>query len=655
MPMAVMRTLVIFVFASLLLALPAPADPTALPQADESELSARDHLVYAAPTTREDGTGRSRHDPMSIATSLQSAQDDPGTYEIVLLPGEYPALQLADQSGLTIRGLTPGSVTVVASAETAVEIRQSSDVTLNGLRIERPVVGVRISDSADIQIRGARIFGAEEAIVVDASQSIQILQSSISSHGPGSVAVRGSAGSDILMRRNVIQRTGARGTEGKRLVSTGASRSLITENIVLDSSNGPAIQVRNGQAVTANVAASSGPNAILATRGSPNRNVLVNSSPVDLENLGPAILDLPAFETGLMSSGVPTAATNRLFDLLSNPSIPLEDVLESLDLAERIPEQPDQQPSPRVGEADDVARIVALIEEVLRRRPPLDSATSGNRDALEAIQRVIDEYSSSTSGASVDVPVTPSESLLVIGDIGDCNSDAPAQVAALVETLPGSIVAVGDIAYPNGTLDELQRCFGQPFKNVLDRIIPVTGNHEYGTPNAQGWKDFFGRTDTYYTKQLTPEWLLIVVDTECEHVGGCGPNDPQQTWLKDVLTSAPKCVVLASHRPFRTSYDPYDFESRVQHIQTIAEANNVDVILNSHAHMYEHIDLGTSQQFTVGTGGAGLRPADQSVPGSSALVIEHGALQLNLNPTNYNWKFHTTNQTTPHTGTQNCT
>jgi len=211
-------------------------------------------------------------------------------------------------------------------------------------------------------------------------------------------------------------------------------------------------------------------------------------------------------------------------------------------------------------------------------------------------------------------------------------------VAAIAEGLAGQIVVAGDIAYPSGTFEQARTCFGAPYANVLDRVIPVTGNHDYDTANAAGWKQFFGITDTYYTEQIG-DWKLIILDSECNLIGGCGPNDPQQVWLAEQLASAPRCTAIAMHRPYRTSYGAYDQEFRVETIHRMAVEAKVDLILAGHAHVYERMNDGATTIFTLGTGGAGLRSPTGRVSGSQVILQEHGVLALDLAADSFSFRF----------------
>ena len=49
--------------------------------------------------------------------------------------------------------------------------------------------------------------------------------------------------------------------------------------------------------------------------------------------------------------------------------------------------------------------------------------------------------------------------LLAAGDIGDCTSAGDEATAALRDTLDGTVAALGDTAYMEGTADQFARCY----------------------------------------------------------------------------------------------------------------------------------------------------------------------------------------------------
>jgi acid phosphatase type 7 len=49
--------------------------------------------------------------------------------------------------------------------------------------------------------------------------------------------------------------------------------------------------------------------------------------------------------------------------------------------------------------------------------------------------------------------------VVAAGDIADCASNGDEATAALQDRLPGTVLALGDIAYQAGTAEEFRRCY----------------------------------------------------------------------------------------------------------------------------------------------------------------------------------------------------
>ena len=101
----------------------------------------------------------------------------------------------------------------------------------------------------------------------------------------------------------------------------------------------------------------------------------------------------------------------------------------------------------------------------------------------------------------VAAPPSPDPVIAAVGDVacqsfsqsdgeGACRSD---EVAALITDLaPDRFLALGDLQYNNGTLDEFLRVWDPQFGHLRSITMPTPGNHEYGTEGAQGYFDYFG-------------------------------------------------------------------------------------------------------------------------------------------------------------------
>lgn len=71
-----------------------------------------------------------------------------------------------------------------------------------------------------------------------------------------------------------------------------------------------------------------------------------------------------------------------------------------------------------------------------------------------------------------------STTLLAAGDIASCYADGDEQTAALLQRLPGTIAALGDILY-DGTYE---RCYA--WARLKARTRPALGNHDYEDDGA---------------------------------------------------------------------------------------------------------------------------------------------------------------------------
>src|SRR5580765_8244561 len=79
-----------------------------------------------------------------------------------------------------------------------------------------------------------------------------------------------------------------------------------------------------------------------------------------------------------------------------------------------------------------------------------------------------------------------------VGDIGLCGSPAVEQTAQLVDAIDGQVLLAGDLAYPQGSMSDFLRCFDPVWGRFRRRWRPSPGNHEYETPGASAYFQYFG-------------------------------------------------------------------------------------------------------------------------------------------------------------------
>jgi hypothetical protein len=256
---------------------------------------------------------------------------------------------------------------------------------------------------------------------------------------------------------------------------------------------------------------------------------------------------------------------------------------------------------------------------------------------------------------SFDPPPAGTEVLLGAGDIARCDADGDEATARILDRLEGTIFTAGDNGQHQGSPDEFRRCYAPTWGRHLDRTgFPAAGNHDWDTAGAAGYLGYFGERAapegaTWYSRDLG-DWHVIVLDSECEEVGGCGEGSPQAEWLrKDLAASDAACTMAIWHRP-RFSSGQHGDDTRTEGFWRLLYDAGAELIVNGHDHSYERFapqdPLGRAdgargiRQIVAGTGGTFLRSFNDVKPNSEVRESDsHGVLRLELRPDSYAWTF----------------
>jgi hypothetical protein len=257
-------------------------------------------------------------------------------------------------------------------------------------------------------------------------------------------------------------------------------------------------------------------------------------------------------------------------------------------------------------------------------------------------------------------PVKPDDAqqetvLIGAGDIADCSDLAGAEATAkLLEANPGTVMALGDLAYPNGTPADF-KCYHKTWGRVKDRTRPAVGNHEFHSTGASYYFQYFGNAagdpkTGYYSYDLGT-WHIVVLNSECQEVGGCEAGSSQEKWLRADLAAHPVgCTLAYFHKPRFSSGLNHGNDPEVGAFWQALYDYNAELILNGHDHDYERFapqDPGGNadpkrgiREFVVGTGGKnhrefGIHKSNSEVRNNDAF----GVLKLTLKTTGYDWKF----------------
>lgn len=296
------------------------------------------------------------------------------------------------------------------------------------------------------------------------------------------------------------------------------------------------------------------------------------------------------------------------------------------------------------------------------------------------------------AGKTARAQASPERIFVGSGDISSCSHNRDYQTARVVDStvktakaanVPVSVFNLGDNAYPDGTEPQFRNCYDPTWggshlgarSDITNKVVnpdmwnftqPVVGNHEYHTPDATPYFDYFGtakagdRTRGYYSYNMGT-WHFVVLNSNCEEVGGCDWFSAQGRWLRADLASlqnqTASCTVASFHHPLYTSSTADT--TIVRPFWDMLYSAGADVILSGHAHYYERFapqrPNGTPdptygiREFVVGTGGAA--PTNpMRVPRAANSVVDsekpnspgktaYGVLKLDLRAGSYAWKF----------------
>jgi hypothetical protein len=250
-------------------------------------------------------------------------------------------------------------------------------------------------------------------------------------------------------------------------------------------------------------------------------------------------------------------------------------------------------------------------------------------------------------------PVTvmsgPPEVFVGAGDIASCGDGNAEATGRLLDGIGGTVFALGDNAYPDGTAADYRNCYDPAWGRHRNRTRPVPGNHEYHTAGAAPYFDYFSGAAGpygigYYSFDLSA-WHVVALNSNISADRGSA----QAAWLRQDLAAHPSACTLAYwHHPLFSS-GGYGDSVQMRELWRILYAAGAEVVLNGHEHLYERFaaqdpDGGPDpargiRQFTVGTGGTPLRERATFRSNSEALISAHGVLKLALSGGGYDWEF----------------
>jgi Calcineurin-like phosphoesterase len=256
-------------------------------------------------------------------------------------------------------------------------------------------------------------------------------------------------------------------------------------------------------------------------------------------------------------------------------------------------------------------------------------------------------------------PPPSGEVIVAAGDIADCGSEGDEATARLVEGIDGgTVLALGDLAYPDGTAEEFKECYKPTWGQFKERTKPTPGNHDYETEGASAYFDYFGAaagdpSEGYYSYDLN-SWHIVSLNSNCgEGEVRCGPGSAQRQWLEEDLAANSdegQCTLAYMHHPRFSSGEEHGSTPKLEPLWEALYEAGADVVLSGHEHNYERFapqdPNGKAdpqrgiREFVVGTGGKSHYPIVDPIANSEVHNDEtYGVLKLTLRPRSYEWQF----------------
>ena len=253
-------------------------------------------------------------------------------------------------------------------------------------------------------------------------------------------------------------------------------------------------------------------------------------------------------------------------------------------------------------------------------------------------------------GRALEVIGTPPAVLVGAADIGICTSANDEATAKLVDGIAGTVMMLGDGAYPNGSATEYTNCYGPTWGRHLARTRPTPGDIDYKTANAPGYFGYFGAAAGtagagYYSYNLG-EWHVVVLNSNISMKVG----SPQVTWLTtDLRANGQVCTVAYWHHPLFYSSST-GVRATIKPVWDVLYAFGVDVVVNGNPRFYERFapqnpdgaadPVHGIMQFINGLGGSGTNSIGTVRPNSIVRQrTDYGVLKLTLGSGSYDWQF----------------
>jgi len=236
----------------------------------------------------------------------------------------------------------------------------------------------------------------------------------------------------------------------------------------------------------------------------------------------------------------------------------------------------------------------------------------------------------------------PEQRFAVIGDYGMASVSEETVADLVIGFDPDFVITTGDNNYPSGAAETIDQNIGQyyhafiaPYRGsygpgaATNRFFPSLGNHDWATPGAQPYLDYFELpgNERYYDV-IQGDVHLFALDSDAHEPDGIASDSVQASWLRQRLTSSSARwkIVYLHHPPYSSGRHGSSTELRWPFREWGAS-----IVYAGHDHHYERFAIDGLPYIVNGAGGRQLYDVEQPQPGSQVAFDDvHGAVLVTV-------------------------
>jgi tartrate-resistant acid phosphatase type 5 len=257
-------------------------------------------------------------------------------------------------------------------------------------------------------------------------------------------------------------------------------------------------------------------------------------------------------------------------------------------------------------------------------------------------------------GGWTDASAQETVRFAVIGDYGFAGEPESDVADLVIGWDPDVIITTGDNNYEFGEASTIDINIGQFYHEYIspyagsfgagspsgNRFFPSLGNHDWESPNAQPYLDYFALpgNERYYAFMSGPVHFFVI-DSDSREPDGVTSDSAQAQWLRDGLqaSTAPWKLVYFHHPPYSSG----STHGSHPYMQWPFQEWGASAVLTGHEHNYERLLISNFPYFVVGLGGRSIYEFGAPIPGSVVRYNEDfGAMLVDADASAMTFRFY---------------